>query len=41
MESEEVLERIKQELGEIYQSLNHAELKGAIDKKIDLLYRVY
>jgi len=31
----------KQELTRIYESLNPAELKRAIDKKLDLLYRAY
>jgi len=41
MESKEVSEREKQELKRIYESLNPAELKRAIDKKLDLLYKVY
>ncbi|PIP75571.1 integrase [Candidatus Kuenenbacteria bacterium CG22_combo_CG10-13_8_21_14_all_39_9] len=41
MESQEVLEKKKQELRRIYQSLNPAELKRTIDKKLDLLYRAY
>lgn len=41
MESQEVPEKKKQELRRIYQSLNPAALKRTIDKKLDLLYRVY
>jgi len=41
IESKEVSEEKKQELKRIYQSLNPAELKRTIDKKLDLLYRAY
>ena len=41
MESKEVSEKKKQELKKIYLSLNPAELKRAIDKKLDLLYKAY
>ncbi|MDI6829696.1 MAG: hypothetical protein QME62_14550 [Armatimonadota bacterium] len=41
MESKEVPENKKQELRKIYQSLNPAELKRAIDRKLDLLYKAY
>jgi len=41
MESKEVSEGKKQELKRIYESLNPAELKRAIDKKLDLLWKVY
>lgn len=41
MESSEVLETKKQELMMIYQSLNPAQLKRTIDKKLDELYRIY
>lgn len=37
MESNKVSEKEKQELQEIYNSLNPAQLKRAIDKKLDLL----
>ncbi len=41
MESEDILENKKQELKKIYQSLNPAELKRTIDKKLDMLYKTY
>jgi len=39
MESREVLEKKKQELKRTYQSLNPAQLKRAIDNKLNLLYK--
>jgi hypothetical protein len=41
IESKEVSEKQKQELKKIYESLNPAELKRAIDRKLDLLYKAY
>jgi len=41
MESKEVSEQRKQELKKIYDFLNPAELKRAIDRKLDLLYKTY
>lgn len=41
MESPEILEDIKQELRDVYQSLNPAQLKRTIDKKLDILYKFY
>jgi len=41
MESKEVSLEKKQQLKRIYQSLNPAELKRTIDKKLDLLYKAY
>lgn len=41
MEARDVCEEKKQELEAIYQSLNPAELKRAIDRKLDLLYQAY
>lgn len=41
MESYQVNENTKKELREIYDSLNPAELKRKIDKKIKMLYEVY
>ena len=41
MESKEVPLGKKKELQKIYQSLNPAELKRTIDKKLDLLYKAY
>ena len=41
IESKEVSENKKQALKEIYLSLNPAQLKRNIDKKLDLLYQVY
>lgn len=41
IESKEVSKEIKQELKNIYNSLNPAQLKRTIDKKLDLLYKVY
>jgi len=37
----EVATKKKQELKKIYESLNSAELKRAIDRKLDLLYKAY
>jgi len=41
MESPELSESKKQELKEMYFSLNPAELKRAIDRKLNLLYKAY
>lgn len=41
MESPEVSAKKKAELQRIYESLNPAELKRAIERKLDLLYKVY
>ena len=41
MESKDVPERTKRKLKKIYDSLNPAELKRAIDRKLDLLVRAY
>ncbi|PIU15879.1 transposase [bacterium (Candidatus Gribaldobacteria) CG08_land_8_20_14_0_20_39_15] len=41
MESKSVPEKTKQKLKEIYDNLNPAELKRAIDKKLDLLVEAY
>ncbi|MFH1956150.1 MAG: hypothetical protein ABIJ28_00665 [Patescibacteria group bacterium] len=41
METEEVSKEKKQALKKIYDSLNPAELKRIIDRKLDLLYKVY
>jgi hypothetical protein len=41
MESDRIDTQTKEELGRIYQSLNPAELKRAITKKLDALYRMY
>lgn len=41
MESKQVPAKAKQELTKIYESLNPAELKRAIDKKLALLYQAY
>ena len=41
MESKEVSENKKQELREIYLSLNPAQLKRDIDVKLDELYKAY
>jgi len=41
IESDEVDAKVKEELREIYDSLNPAELKRKIDKKIKKLYEVY
>ena len=41
MESKEISKEKKQQLKRIYQSLNPAELKRTIDKKLDLLYKTY
>ncbi len=41
MESEGISEKTKQQLKKIYYSLNPAQLKKDIDKKLDLLYQSY
>ncbi len=41
LEASEISESKKQELKSIYQSLNPAELKRNIDKKLDMLYKFY
>ena len=41
MESKEVPKEKKEELKKIYKSLNPAELKKAIDRKLDFLYKAY
>ncbi len=41
MESEHIPEETKEKLKELYQSLNPAELKRKIDKKIHRLFKVY
>ena len=41
MESDQITKRTKDELAKIYESLNPAELKRNIDKKIKKLYEVY
>jgi len=41
IESQDVEEKKKQELKKIYESHNPAELKRAIDRKLDLLYKAY
>lgn len=41
IESPEISEMKKEELRNIYQSLNPAHLKRQIDKKLDLLYKLY
>lgn len=41
MESEEIPENKKQELEKAYLSLNPAQLKRDIDRKLDMLYRAY
>ena len=41
IESEEIPEKTKQQLKKIYLSLNPAQLKRDIDKRLDLLYRAY
>jgi hypothetical protein len=41
MESKEVKEETKQELRAIYKSLNPAQLKRDIERKLDLLYQAY
>jgi hypothetical protein len=41
IESKEIPKDKKQELKRIYESLNPAELKRIIDKKLDLLYKAY
>ena len=39
MKSPEVSKKKKEKLKRIYQSLNPAQLKRAIDRKLDLLYK--
>ena len=41
LESENITEKKKEELIKIYESLNPAEIKRSLDKKIDILYKVY
>lgn len=41
MESKEIPKKTKQQLFKIYQSLNPAQLKRTIDKKLNLLYKIY
>ncbi len=41
LESKDVPENVKEELREIYESLNPAELKRNIDKKLKNLYQTY
>lgn len=41
MESSEISEEKKQKLREIYESLNPAQLKRNIDKKLNMLYKAY
>ncbi|MDI6592057.1 MAG: transposase, partial [Patescibacteria group bacterium] len=41
LESKEASKEEKEKLKKIYESLNPAELKRAIDKKLDLLYQAY
>jgi hypothetical protein len=41
LESPEISEKKKRELKDIYRSLNPAELKRQIDKKLDMLYKFY
>ncbi len=41
MESDQIFEEEKEKLTAIYRSLNPAELKRTIDKKLDNLYRIY
>ena len=41
IESNEISEKKKKELKKIYHSLNPAELKRTIDKKLRLLYKIY
>lgn len=41
MESKDILENKKQELKRTYLSLNPAQLKRDIDRKLDMLYRAY
>ncbi len=41
LNSSEVPKKTKQELRKVYDSLNPAELKRKIDKKLDLLYQAY
>jgi len=41
MESKETSKEKNQQLKKIYQSLNPAQLKRTIDRKLDLLYQAY
>jgi hypothetical protein len=41
MESKGVPEKEKEKLKKVYDSLNPAQLKRAIDKRLDLLYQAY
>ena len=41
LESKEISEKIKEELRQIYNSLNPAELKRNIDRKLDMLCKAY
>ena len=41
MESDDVEERPKQELKKVYTALNPAQLKRAIDEKLNKLYEIY
>ena len=41
MESKEVSQKTKEQLKQMYQSLNPAQLKRNIDFKLDLLYQAY
>jgi len=41
IESDQISQKEKEELTAIYQSLNPAQLKRSIDKKLDNLYRIY
>jgi len=41
MESDQISKEKKQELKKIYDSLNPAQLKRAIEAKLDHLYKVY
>jgi|TARA_B100000315_G_scaffold234556_1_gene248640 hypothetical protein len=41
MESEHMLQKTKEKLTQLYRTLNPAELKRGIDKKIHLLFKAY
>ena len=41
MESDQIPEEKKQELKKIYDSLNPAQLKRAIEETVDNLYKLY
>jgi len=41
MESQQISQEKKEELKEIYNSLNPAELKRAIDRKLEELWELY